>query len=781
MATKLHKAGESAASALIRRGDYDTASAWSFSAEDGDKLLGADKDDWAEYGKWHLGEDDAEPDDTKAHWKYPYGKDGKVYRRALAAIRSRASQQDATAVYDAAGTLMEEMDKKEEKKQKEAKETEEREDPEDGEDGASQEDGDESEDERRAFAAVQRGLERIERKAGAGLQLRQVMGVMRMEPETLNAVDRTVDMSVSSGAAVRRYDYEAGREYDEVLAIAPAAIRLDRLNRGAPMLDSHQYWQGTRAMIGTVVPGSARIEDGELRAQAKFASTPEGERCFQMAREGVLRHVSVGYVTHREEIDEGTSPPTYRATDWEPYEVSAVHMPADPRAGFRAFSPRSSTPAGRTTIMAAEVAAAADAAVKKERERVSEIKQIGARLKLPSEFVKKHEDDGTSVAKFRELALDSLVETAGGAFDGNGRGTIPAPALTGRYKARELNKKQQIGRLVRLYMAGKGDPTRVERLARAPEWDDGNRDWQTRALTAGIGASGGFLIPEEYFPEVIELLRNRAVVRKLGALQIPMEGGNLTMPRLQGGASATYVGEATANNASQEQFGQVRFTEKKLMTLVPVSNDLLKFASPQADEVVLTDMIAQMAVAEDAAFIRGTGTVYSPKGMRNWAPPVTNVLTSAGATLANFVTDLEAMETALESQNVRMINPGIIFNPRSKNTIKLFQTTTGAFVFRDEMAQGMLDGYRFEFTNNIPANLGGGSQTEWYLADFADVVIADVPGIEIEISTEAAYVDSAGTMQAAFSQDVTVLRAIQRHDFAMRHDFSVAVMTQVAY
>ncbi len=318
-------------------------------------------------------------------------------------------------------------------------------------------------------------------------------------------------------------------------------------------------------------------------------------------------------------------------------------------------------------------------------------------------------------------------------------------------------------------------------MAKSQEWDDGNRDWQARALVASFGASGGFLVPEEYYPEVIELLRNRAVVRKLGALQIPMEGGNLSMPRLTGGATAGYVGEATASNASQETFGQVRFTEKKLMALVPVSNDLLKFASPQADEVVLNDMIAQIAVAEDAAFIRGGGTVYSPKGMRYWAPTTTNVLTSAGTGLSNFVTDLEAMESALETQNVRMINPAIILNPRSKNSIKLLQATTGQFVFRDEMKDGTLDGYPFGFTNNIPANLGGGSQTEWYLADMADAVIADVPGLEIEISNEAAYVDSTGTMQAAFCQDVTVLRAIERHDFGMRHDVSVAVMTAVSY
>lgn len=115
--TTLHGEGESSAHALIRAGHYDTSSAWGFSAEDGDKLLGKDGKDWDKFGRWHLGEDPSEPRGTKAHWKFPYGKDGKVYRRALAAIRSRASQNGDTTIFDAAGRLMTAMDEEEGKKE----------------------------------------------------------------------------------------------------------------------------------------------------------------------------------------------------------------------------------------------------------------------------------------------------------------------------------------------------------------------------------------------------------------------------------------------------------------------------------------------------------------------------------------------------------------------------------------------------------------------------------------------------------------------------------------
>ncbi len=414
MAVTLNKEALRAATALIRAGHYDMSSAWSFSTEDGDKLLGEGGKDWGAYAKWHLGEDDGESDDTKAHYKYPYGKDGKVYRRALAAIRSRAKQQGAETVFDAAGELMKAMDEEEEKQER---------DPEDG-DGTDADTTDDCEDDDRAMtAALQRvveGLERVERRIGAEppVRLRQMLGRVAMEHATLDPKERTIDMTVSTGAPVRRYDWQKGREYDEVLAIDPKAIRLERLNAGAPMIDSHNYWSGTQAMIGSIVPGTARIEGGELRAKGKFSTTPEGERCFQMARDGTLRHVSVGYMTHDEEQDESTTPPTYRATDWEPYEVSAVAMPADAGAGFRSASVHHPRIGSTTDMSTAEDTAAA--AVTKERERAAGIRALGVRLAsqgVDQTLVEKHITDGTTLEAFRAIALDSIAAAAGGATD----------------------------------------------------------------------------------------------------------------------------------------------------------------------------------------------------------------------------------------------------------------------------------------------------------------------------------------------------------------------------
>ena len=93
----------------------DRESSWSFSAEDGDAILGNAGDDWQAYASVHLGADPSIANDAKEHYKYPFAKkDGggkiKVYRSALIAIRQRASQQDLTGIFDAAGKLIEQID-----------------------------------------------------------------------------------------------------------------------------------------------------------------------------------------------------------------------------------------------------------------------------------------------------------------------------------------------------------------------------------------------------------------------------------------------------------------------------------------------------------------------------------------------------------------------------------------------------------------------------------------------------------------------------------------------
>jgi phage head maturation protease len=91
-----------------------------------------------------------------------------------------------------------------------------------------------------------------------------------------------------------------------------------------------------------VVPGSARIADGTGIATVQLSRRDDVAGIVQDIRDGVIRNVSVGYRYHKvekTEKDDG-SVPLWRVVDWEPFELSAVSVPADPGAQVRSESGR---------------------------------------------------------------------------------------------------------------------------------------------------------------------------------------------------------------------------------------------------------------------------------------------------------------------------------------------------------------------------------------------------------------------------------------------------------
>lgn len=167
---------------------------------------------------------------------------------------------------------------------------------------------------------------------------------------SVNADERTVDLVFSTGSKVKRYSYAEGY-YMEELSMDPSHIRLGRLNQGASFLDTHDQWD-MNARLGAVVPGSARIENGQGICTVKLSrGHPIAERILQDLSDGMPLPISVGYKVYRFEKSEGENGelPTMRATDWEPMEVSAVPIPAD--AGAMARSEESNRDANDCEIV----------------------------------------------------------------------------------------------------------------------------------------------------------------------------------------------------------------------------------------------------------------------------------------------------------------------------------------------------------------------------------------------------------------------------------------------
>ena len=193
-------------------------------------------------------------------------------------------------------------------------------------------------------------------------------------------------------------------------------------------------------------------------------------------------------------------------------------------------------------------------------------------------------------------------------------------------------------RMVMPIAAGGGNLTDAVKFARN---EIGDMD-VAMAMETG-GGSGGALVPDNMHDEVIELLRPRTVVRQLGARNVPLPNGNLSMPRMSSGATAGYVGEGNDVLASEGSTDDVNLSAKTMITLVPMSNQLIGRAGFRIEQIVLNDMINAMAVREDKAFLRDDGTSNTPKGFKSTA-------TDAGRTVAwSGTADLATIDAYLDS------------------------------------------------------------------------------------------------------------------------------------
>jgi len=157
---------------------------------------------------------------------------------------------------------------------------------------------------------------------------------------------RTVELTFSTGADVLRYDYQSDKRYIERLSMDPKHVRLQRLNAGAPLLNSHSAYSLADQM-GVIVDGSAAVDGKRGRAAVRFSKRADVEPYYQDVRDKVIRNVSVGYRVYRFEETNGQGKnalPVRLATDWEPYEVSLVSMPADVGAQVRGVQPVDTNP-----------------------------------------------------------------------------------------------------------------------------------------------------------------------------------------------------------------------------------------------------------------------------------------------------------------------------------------------------------------------------------------------------------------------------------------------------
>jgi len=593
---------------------------------------------------------------------------------------------------------------------------------------------------------------------------------------------RTVELSFSSETPVERYFGS------EVLDHSPASVRLDRLNSGAPLLLNHD----TADQIGVVESATIDAKTRKGRAVVRFSKSGAGEEIFQDVMDGIRRLVSVGYLIHQKETDSKSGGvEVVRVTDWEPYEISLVSIPADNSVGVGRSEIHPANNSKESTIMsdnnavipaAAPEAAAVRSAevtpapalrvaddVSVETSRIDAIRLLGTRAAAVNiELgVERAIADGTSAALLQERFTSALVA----------RNTPYAPpAVQGPSKSEQRDLQQfsmargiqalasrqnlsgieaELHQEGRREALGAGIALRGEFSIPTVALGFGKRD-----LTAGVAADGGNTIATTFGP-FIDLLYKKMVLRGLGAQFLTGLTGNFELPKLLTGTAPAKLAENAASGENSPTTGVIRFTPKRAGGFVEYSKQLTAQSALAWEPILRNDLATMLALLMESGAINGGGT-NEPTGILNTA----GIGSVAGGTNGLALTRANAikLKTAVAVADADMGSLGFLTNPsvRGKAQETAIDAGSGLFLWKEDMDDRFM-GYQAGVTNQVPSNLVKGSSgaacSALIYGNFADLVIAQWGGIDIQVNPYIKDTEGLVRITADCYYDANVRRA----------------------
>lgn len=314
-------------------------------------------------------------------------------------------------------------------------------------------------------------------------------------PSTLNREAGTVEVTISTGAPVRRPGYI------ERLSIGRESVTLaPRL----PVLDSHR-----QASIGDI---KGQVIDVRFEAEAIIATLKisDGEALAAIER-GDVTGVSIGYSVTRWEdsVDPQSRDRVRTATGWTLREVSLVAIPADPSALIR------SQPMHTQTIETPP----AESAPLSDIETRAAIRVVARSAGLPADWADAQIDAGVDVVAARSAAFEAMQQRSAA--------PISAIRVEASHDDPTLVRERQIEALA-CRMTGT-QPTDAARQFMTFGLADFARDALVRAGGAGLSMVSReeimtrALHSTSDFPELLTGAGNRVLAGAYQAAQSPLK------------------------------------------------------------------------------------------------------------------------------------------------------------------------------------------------------------------------------------------------------------------
>ncbi|MBA7608525.1 hypothetical protein ES703_15702 [subsurface metagenome] len=275
----------------------------------------------------------------------------------------------------------------------------------------------------------------------------------------------------------------------------------------------------------------------------------------------------------------------------------------------------------------------------------------------------------------------------------------------------------------------------VGRIVRAKILGDltGLNDYEIRAAGEGIGALGGWLIPETISAKLVDLARNKSCVMQAGATTMKMPTPEMRLVKLTSDPTAYFREEHAAITESDWQLEPLNLKAMTCGCLVKSSIELLEDAK-NAGSMLEASMAAAIALEMDRVALYGSGT-NEPSGLDVLTDVETINKGTNGATITTYDDFSNAVEDIYDNNGVPN---AVIMAPRTYFTIdRLKEGTTNNPLVGPESYQDL----KKFVTNQVGITDTQGTSTaasKAFVGDYKQILYAIRKSIEIEVAKSGA-------------------------------------------
>lgn len=300
----------------------------------------------------------------------------------------------------------------------------------------------------------------------------------------------------------------------------------------------------------------------------------------------------------------------------------------------------------------------------------------------------------------------------------------------------------------------------------------------SKALNITQGTAGGAWLPESFHADIIELARVRSTFLLAGPKLLNVPENGIKMMEETGEVGASYYGENDQVNSSELTVGTREITPHRLATLTSFSNAVIRTGS-LTTQFIRDNVSRKHATTIDQKALRGAGGSNEITGLENQA---TVTQATAGTSVANKFTDVTALRRLIAQNNHSVDRMTCWLSFRTADALHQTENSGGFYPFMSSIDSGRLPRGQTMFeSNNIPINLGGGSESLILGASMEYVIWASAPEAAQFNVGPFVYPNSSGTLQSPVATDTSAIYLQEKHDLFLEYPNAAGTITAVAY